>query len=528
MRWRELAHRWFVEYNPLYFASALSVLAGIYLVAHGLPSDDFASKAAVAGVTEAYQLLLVGGAWLLRRRGLPRPAALLGLVALVFVLDVAFTSERLFSHARTMSLAPGMRAREAIPASLMLAFAGPFKLWLLARVFRLRGTGTALALSGAALLLVPLLPYAVEASGPGEGARQAAHLFATWLGAPLLGWAMTRRAWTPGEDEGVRALRIARLAPFVVLALFLVHASAWSSFPGLGLTPAHAAPYLLAAFLVLAERGAGRRPRAAELSAWVGGAASLLACLGAPPATGLWPVAGMALLAGASMLVLVKRAGLRLLLPALVCAFGGIYALGSGAATPLPPPGAAWPFALCLALLSAAAGQRDFRCLVASSAAAGAAVLGLEPAPGLVPYAAVAGAAWLGVWSWPLFPELRRWLPGAAATGALTVGAVLLWREPGVTAPWFGAASLLAACLGSALRVRSLQAIGLAGAALLAVATRSHYAPSSALGWGVVLLFLGFLLLAAGIALNLRGGRRSGRGQAAEVGSGGQIQITET
>ena len=59
MSWRDRTHRWFVEYNPLYFASAMCVFAGVWLVSEGLPVDRFASKAAVVAVTEAYQLLLI-------------------------------------------------------------------------------------------------------------------------------------------------------------------------------------------------------------------------------------------------------------------------------------------------------------------------------------------------------------------------------------------------------------------------------------------------------------------------------------
>ena len=70
-----LLHRWFVQYNPLYFASALLVLAGLFLVATGLGVDDVQSHAAVAGIAQLYQFLLIGAAWrLLARTGSRRPA----------------------------------------------------------------------------------------------------------------------------------------------------------------------------------------------------------------------------------------------------------------------------------------------------------------------------------------------------------------------------------------------------------------------------------------------------------------------
>jgi hypothetical protein len=503
---RGIAYRWFVEYNPMYFASALSVLAGVYLVSHGLPADDFASKLGVTAVTELYELLLIGGAWLLLRAGQRRPAAILGLAALVFILDAAFAGERLFSHARTMSLAPGMRAREALPASLLFALAGPLKLVLLARVFRLRDAGPTLAVAGASVVLAALLPYAIEAAGPADGPRQAAQLFASWLGAPLLGWALTRRAWTPATSDEIRVHRIARCVPFAIAGLFAAHATAWSTLQGLGLSPAHAAPWVLAAALVAAGRL--RSPGRAEFAAWAGTALSLGAGLAAPGGTGLWPASGISLLAGAALLALARRNGLRVLLPATVCAFAGLFALGSGAGMPLPRPGPAWALALAAALAGGAFAHRDFRCLLASALAAGATLVAVEPSSRLVPYGAIVAALWLGAWSWTLFPELRRWLPCAAAVGALAVGAGLLWREPALTAPWFGTASVAIAGVGFARRMRPLQVTGLSGAALLAVATRSHYAPDTTLGWGVVLLALGFALLGAGVAFNLRGAPR--------------------
>jgi hypothetical protein len=174
---------------------------------------------------------------------------------------------------------------------------------------------------------------------------------------------------------------------------------------------------------------------------------------------------------------------------------------------PLPTPGPAWALLAAGALLGAAAAHRDFRCLVASALATGASVVAIEPS-GLLAHGGIAGAVWLGTLSWLLFPELRRWLPCAAAAGALAIGAVLLWRDPGETAPWFAATAIGVTVIGFVLRRRSFQAVGLAGVALLAVAMRGHYAPATPLGWGVLLLGCGFLFLGVGVAVNLRGAPR--------------------
>ena len=72
MAWRSVAFRWFVQYNPLYFASALCVLAGVFLFAHEQSPENFRSKLAVAATTESYQLLLITGAQEAGRKSLAK------------------------------------------------------------------------------------------------------------------------------------------------------------------------------------------------------------------------------------------------------------------------------------------------------------------------------------------------------------------------------------------------------------------------------------------------------------------------
>lgn len=509
MRWRSVVYGWFVRYNPLTFASAACVLAGVFLFARELPAEAFGSKAAIAAVTEIYQLMLIAGAWLLLRVRQTRPAALLGLVALLFMLDVAFNGERILSHVGVLSLEPGMRARSAVPASALLAILGPLKLWALARVFRLRGAGPALAVAGAALAALPALPYAIEAVGPCDALRQGAHLLAFWAGALLLGWAFHRRsrAWTSEWTGDERARRIAVAAPFLVVALFVAHAVTWSTFPGLVLTPAHAAPYLLVGGCAVARRLA-RSSRWAEPLACAGAASAVLAGLHSTHETGYWAAAAVALLSGAALFRLIRRAGLRLLLPAIACAFGGAYLAASGARSPLPVPQVGWPAAVAVSLLAGAAWHRDFRCLFASAIAAGSTLVAWAPGAVLVPFGILLSGIWLACWSWRLFPELR-WVPFAAAAGVLAVGAALLWRDPLPLSPWYAATAATAAGAGFALGRRELQAAGLASLVPLAAATRAWWLPQTAGGAGVALVAAGFLLLSAGIALNLILARRT-------------------
>lgn len=93
---RRLLHRWFIEYNPLYLVSALSVLAGLTLIAkHTSESTSMVVQAgAVAGISEVYAWALIAGAALLTRLGLRRPAVMLCLVTALYQGDLTLLTER--------------------------------------------------------------------------------------------------------------------------------------------------------------------------------------------------------------------------------------------------------------------------------------------------------------------------------------------------------------------------------------------------------------------------------------------------
>jgi hypothetical protein len=318
--------------------------------------------------------------------------------------------------------------------------------------------------------------------------------------------------------DWIRISRIAQVTPFLALGLFGVHAWVWSTFPGLGLTPAHFAPYLLAGACVAAGRLAPNDARKAERIAWTGAAGAILATgVNSPP--GAWPTAAVALMAGASLLGLIWRARLRLCLPAVVSTLGGLYLLHGGASAAASVPSAAWLGTLALLLLGGAVADRDFRALFTSALAAGGAVAALEPRADLAPYGLIAGAVWLaglGVW---IFPDVRRWLPAVAVLGILGVGTILLHREPGVNAPWFAATALSAFGAGLAFQARPLQWTGLSGFVPFGIEMRSRWMPDTGGGWGLTLLAAGFLLLSAGVAFNLLAARKR-KEEPARDGSG--------
>jgi len=505
-RWRDFVHRAFVQYNPLYFASALCILAGVFLVARELPRDAFASKAGIVASTETYQFLLIAASAILLRAGLKRPAALLGLTCLVFMLDVAMNGERMLSHVGLLSLAPGMRARLAVPVSFTLAFLGPVKLGLLARVFRLRSARSLIAVSGAALLAMPLLPYLTELVEPAR--RQSVYLGMVWLGAPLLAWACTpwARRWTSAwmDDAGEPRLeRIVRVTPILLAGMFIAHGFLWSFIASLSLTPALAAPYLLALSGLSARRLALLRPRTSEFIAWLGTGTGLDAASGTDSSTGLWPVAAMALLTGAVMVYLVETKGLKVFLLAAACLFGGAYVLVAGGSEPLPLPGPAWAAGFALALLSGAIRHRDFRSLFVSALAAGAALVAVGPGPTLMAYGGLVGGLWLAAACWFVFPALRRWVPIAATVGVLTVGAWMLWKDLPGSAIGTGGLAMASLGIGVAFRRWDFQGAGLGGASVLAAFKHAAWIPASSLGWGILLLTAGFVFLTAGVLVNL-------------------------
>jgi len=87
--WRRLAHRWFVQYNPLYLISAAMMLVGVFLLSDGLArSGSGLADLWIPAITELYQFLLIASAALLYRMGQRRPAVMLALLEVVYICDL--------------------------------------------------------------------------------------------------------------------------------------------------------------------------------------------------------------------------------------------------------------------------------------------------------------------------------------------------------------------------------------------------------------------------------------------------------
>jgi hypothetical protein len=213
--WRALFHRWFVEYNPLYLLSAALVLAGCFLWSEGLARQpSVAAQLGVALVAELYALALVGGAALLTRIGLRRPAALLGLLFIVYQWDSTL-------HTETCAYlgAPGAWGA-AIWFLLFVAKLGAVG-WAL-RLKLARNAVTAAVIAAAGLAFGPrVLP---ELGGPNAGSALALWVFA--LFALYRPGAITTRFAL--DDWGRIVLRRATRAAWLMSAALVgMHVFMW-------------------------------------------------------------------------------------------------------------------------------------------------------------------------------------------------------------------------------------------------------------------------------------------------------------
>jgi hypothetical protein len=165
--WRQLFHRWFVEFNPLYLLSAALVLGGCFLVSRGLVGrDGLAAPLGIALVAEVYAASLIGGAAFLTRIGLRRPAVMLALLAVLFQWDMTLHTETCAYLGWAGACATG---------AWLLLFAG--KLYALAWGLRVRFSRTFAAAALVAASGLVLGPRVVPCLGP----RLAGAVLAVWL-----------------------------------------------------------------------------------------------------------------------------------------------------------------------------------------------------------------------------------------------------------------------------------------------------------------------------------------------------------
>jgi len=92
--WLRTFRRWFIEYNPLYLCSAMLVLGGVIAISQEVARAHLTyGHFVVAAIAELYAWALIGGAALLTRIGLRRPAVMLALLAALYQCDVTLHAE---------------------------------------------------------------------------------------------------------------------------------------------------------------------------------------------------------------------------------------------------------------------------------------------------------------------------------------------------------------------------------------------------------------------------------------------------
>ena len=259
---RQLLHEWFVTYNPLYFASALSFLLGVFLGSEELtPLDWRLGDLALAGIVQLYELALIAAAVVLWRSQLKRPATILLLLEALFFFDPTGEIETLI-HLEPWDL--------PLAAFWLLLAAG--KIWVLARAFGLRlnsWSWTVIFGSAAALVAPPLLldafPHAAE----------RLHPLALLVMLGLAALAFSRRCQIQLRDGGEPSREIAGCLNGILglaLTLSLFHLISWLYVFDLELNLLH-----LAAILVIWV-GSTR----SEGAVWLGSGVLLAAMLPRP------------------------------------------------------------------------------------------------------------------------------------------------------------------------------------------------------------------------------------------------------
>jgi len=317
---KETLYDWFVRYNPLYFASAMLVLAGAWQLSRGLAEAGAINGRIIPlGLLEAYQFALIASAALMVHRARQvRPAVILGIFQILFLLDPTHELARI---ALQTSRPVGMTV-------LFLWAAGvPVLSVLLLRALKLCVT--------AETILAPFAAAAGIAAGPillDENLLRPEVMFLllTAYGCALSAW-MVRRLPRLEPSEG-RCLgwartvrdRVIRAMALAWVFSYFIHLVSWSFifdvFPAYGIL-------MLAALTVLAAARA-------EASAWCAVAAILFVGGARPGAFGPVVLTAAAVL----MIRYLTGSNRRVLVGAAVLGwFGGAFCGWTGGGFPLAP-----------------------------------------------------------------------------------------------------------------------------------------------------------------------------------------------
>ncbi len=215
--WRRLLHRWLVEYNPLYLLSAMLVLGGVTAVSRGLAQEgSIQGQLGVAVIAEVYAWSLIGGAAMLVRIGLRRPAVLLALLTVLYQADLTL-------HTETCAFLGGI----GIPASVAWVLIFVAKLRALAWALRLRLPRSAFGVATFGALGLAAMPHLAYHLGP-RTTNPIAGLWVFALGAAALYSVREVKSLDPLDAWGRTVLRRTARATWVLWAvILLLHLGFW-------------------------------------------------------------------------------------------------------------------------------------------------------------------------------------------------------------------------------------------------------------------------------------------------------------
>ena len=260
-------HVWFVQYNPLYFFSALCVLFGMFLISRGLGQMGWKEgQLLLTAINQLYEILLIAGAGLLYRvAGQSRPAVVLGLIEVFFLFDCTFRNE-------VMTTLGGL----GVVGTVAWVYLVAIKLNLLVWVFRLKASAAAIVIPILAAIGLAGLPHAFEQF---RLEQDLIHLGAVWYGVTLIALVKFLQpkldCTVPLDDWGQTVLRRSTKASFAIwIGFYVVHLFVWKNVYSVPFTLAHAAPLLVLVCLFMEK----------ELWLWAGGFVVLLFTMKFPSA----------------------------------------------------------------------------------------------------------------------------------------------------------------------------------------------------------------------------------------------------
>jgi hypothetical protein len=215
----QLLHRWFVEYNPLYLLSAALVLVGLTLLSRASADAGMGQQGIgwVPVIAEVYGLSLIGGAALLTRIGLRRPAVMLGMLTVVYQGDLTLLTER---HVHL-----GLVGNVAVVVWALLFVV---KVRALAWALHVKVSRSFVAVAAAGAAGLAIIPHGLHRGDATSEALIASFVFALAAAALWTERSVTSRV--PLDDWQRTVLGRARRATWGLWGLLLaLHVGLWAS-----------------------------------------------------------------------------------------------------------------------------------------------------------------------------------------------------------------------------------------------------------------------------------------------------------